>query len=293
MSQADNNVAREFEGKTVEHAIEIACGKLGCDQDELEIKIITRGSSGIFGLGGRNARISVARKSPSPMDQFAPQEAEEQDLPDLSKYGPVASHEPMEAEVEEETRSAEEVKEEEGVEEQPPSPGDREEEHPTEEQLEAGRQILGHLLDKAGIEADIQVLSGDQGPVIDLSGQDISLIIGKDGQTLDALEYLMNRMVRQKLDEPVRLHLDAGGYRDKKEESLRRLAMKMAKKAKQTGRSVALHPMSARDRRLIHITLKEVKGVSTRSVGDGLMKKIVVMPARKKNKGRPQRAKRN
>ena len=117
------------------------------------------------------------------------------------------------------------------------------------------------------------------GPIIDLNGEDSGLLIGRRGQTLQALQYLVNLIVRKELGEDVRVVLDVEGYRQRREASLRDMAAKVASQVVQTGRSITLEPMSAADRRIIHVSLADDAGVSTESAGFGDDRKVTIMPS--------------
>jgi spoIIIJ-associated protein len=114
------------------------------------------------------------------------------------------------------------------------------------------------------------------------------MIIGRRGQTLDALEHLVNRIVlRDEADAGVRIALDVEGYRERRQESLEQLARRLAAKARETGRAVTLNPMSPRDRRIVHLALESDPGVSTASEGEGHYRRLVIAP---RPGGRPGRA---
>ena len=127
------------------------------------------------------------------------------------------------------------------------------------------------------------------GPIIDLAGEDSGLLIGHRGQTLQALQFLVNLIVRQKLGESVRVMLDVEHYRQRRETSLRDMATKVATRVVQSSRSITLEPMSPADRRIVHITLAEHSGVTTESTGDGEDRKVTIMPKRSEE-GRPKPA---
>lgn len=118
------------------------------------------------------------------------------------------------------------------------------------------------------------------GPIIDLTGDDSGLLIGHRGQTLQSLQFLVNLIVRKTYGENVRVVLDVERYRARREASLRDMATKVASRVVQSGRSITLEPMSAADRRIIHISLADHPGVSTESVGVGEDRKVTVIPKR-------------
>jgi spoIIIJ-associated protein len=119
------------------------------------------------------------------------------------------------------------------------------------------------------------------GPIIDLTGEDSGLLIGRRGQTLQALQFIVSLIVRQKFGEDVRVVLDVERYRQRREASLRDMAAKVAARVVQTGRSITLEPMSAADRRIIHLSLANHQGVTTESVGFGEERKVTIIPNRR------------
>jgi spoIIIJ-associated protein len=116
------------------------------------------------------------------------------------------------------------------------------------------------------------------GPIIDLTGEDSGLLIGRRGQTLQALQFVVNMIARKELGESVRVVLDVEHYRQRREESLRDMATKVASRVAQTGRSITLEPMSAADRRMVHVALADYQGVRTESVGLGDDRKVTIFP---------------
>ena len=116
------------------------------------------------------------------------------------------------------------------------------------------------------------------GPIIDLSGEDSGLLIGRRGQTLQSLQFLVNLIVRNKFGEDVRVVLDVEHYRQRRESSLRDMATKVASRVVQSSRSVTLEPMTPADRRIVHTALTEYPGVTTESTGVGDSRKVTIMP---------------
>jgi len=120
------------------------------------------------------------------------------------------------------------------------------------------------------------------GPVIDLTGEDSGLLIGRRGQTLQALQFLVTSIVRTHHSDVSRVVLDVEGYRNRREVALRDMANKVAERVAQTGRSITLEPMSPADRRVIHTSLSSHPSVTTESIGVGENRKVTIMPRRKK-----------
>ena len=145
-------------------------------------------------------------------------------------------------------------------------------------------EVVGRILAAAGVNVSRTLRSAHDpevgGPVIDLSGEDSGLLIGRRGQTLQSLQFLVNLIVRNRIGEgeSVRVSLDVERYRERRESSLKDMATKVAVRVAQSGRSVTLEPMSPADRRIVHTTLSEHAGVTTESSGVGEGRKVTIMP---------------
>ncbi len=142
---------------------------------------------------------------------------------------------------------------------------------------------VGRILEAAGVNVSRTLRAANDpesgGPIIDLAGEDSGLLIGRRGQTLAALQFLVNLIVRKQFDD-VRVVLDVENYRQRRESSLRDMATKVAARVAQTNRSITLEPMPPADRRIIHTTLTDHPGVSTESTGEGEGRKVMIMPKR-------------
>jgi spoIIIJ-associated protein len=123
------------------------------------------------------------------------------------------------------------------------------------------------------------------GPIVDLTGEDSGLLIGRRGQTLQSLQFIVNLIVRKEYGENVRVVLDVEHYRQRREASLRDMATKVAARVAQTGRAITLEPMTAADRRVIHLALSNYPGVITESVGMGEERKVSIIPGHRSGDG--------
>lgn len=143
---------------------------------------------------------------------------------------------------------------------------------------------VNRILDHAGVSVVSTIRSAHDpdvgGPIIDLSGEDSGLLIGRRGQTLQSLQFLVNMITRKQLGDDVRVALDVEHYRQRREASLRDMAGKVAARVAQTGHSITLEPMSAADRRVVHLSLADHNAVSTESVGFGDERKVSIIPKR-------------
>ena len=142
---------------------------------------------------------------------------------------------------------------------------------------------VGRILEAAGVNVSRTLRAANDpesgGPIIDLAGEDSGLLIGRRGQTLQALQFLVNLIVRKQF-EGVRVVLDVENYRQRRESQLRDMAEKVAERVAQTNRSITLEPMPPADRRIIHTSLTDNPGVSTESTGEGEGRKVTIMPTR-------------
>lgn len=136
------------------------------------------------------------------------------------------------------------------------------------------------ILNALGLEPHFETLHSDEGWRFVLDSADSGLVIGRHGQTLDAIEYLLNRIASHGDRSSERVSIDVEGYRERRQESVEIAARQAAAKARQTGRPVTLPPMSPRDRRTVHLALSEERGVTTQSQGEGSFRRVIVAPAR-------------
>ena len=147
------------------------------------------------------------------------------------------------------------------------------------DRLDAARETLEHLLAGMGFEASINARLLEGEARLEITGEELGLLIGRRGETLDALEYLVDRVVNRPPHERIRITLDAEGYRERTAEQLREMALRLAEKAARTGERIPCRPMNARDRRVIHLALRDEAGVETFSEGEGAFRRVVISPA--------------
>jgi spoIIIJ-associated protein len=150
----------------------------------------------------------------------------------------------------------------------------------TSEPEEVARRVLAETLRMLGFTCEISTRPRDDAGsvVLDVSGLDESLVIGRDGQMLDALEHVLNRIAFREAYGAGRIVVDVGDYRKRCQQALEALSHRLAEQARETGRPVAMDPMSARDRRIVHLALADNAGVTTRSDGEGQYRHLVIVP---------------
>ena len=145
--------------------------------------------------------------------------------------------------------------------------------------IDAARLTLEEVLRHLGSRLELEVGGPVDGcwPFL-VKGSDAGIAIGRHGQTLDAIEYLLNRIAAQRSGAPERIELDVEGYRQRRRESLEATARRAASKVKETGMPAALNPMNPRERRIVHLVLNEDRDVSTRSEGEGSFRRVMIVP---------------
>ena len=144
---------------------------------------------------------------------------------------------------------------------------------------EAAKSILQEILDKMGFMAQVYVAENIGDSIsLDVKGDDISLIIGKEGQTIDALQYIVNICANKGKEARLKIIVDAGGYRKKQEKRVERIAKEYADEVMVSGKEIKLPPMNARERRIVHMTIKEIKDVVSQSTGEGINRRVVISP---------------
>ena len=246
----------------MEEAIAAALAELGKSEEEISVEVLERAKSGFLGIGAQPALIRVSYEVP---DEPA---AEKKEAPA-----------PKKAEKKPEAKKAEEKKPEaKKTEEKKPAPK-KEAPAPVDEDAEfaAVRAFISGLMERMGVEAEIEISRRDNGGInVKLSGSGMGAIIGRRGETLDAIQHLTNYVVNRDSDKHMHISVDAENYRAKREESLTKLAEKMAEKAIKYKRSMALEPMNSYERHVIHTALQNYEGVTTSSTGVEPNRRVVV-----------------
>lgn len=148
-----------------------------------------------------------------------------------------------------------------------------------EEKAEEASRFLQGMLDRMGLECTVEREFEGENLKLNINGEELGLVIGRRGQTLDSLQYLVSLVVNKEGDW-LRVVLDAEGYRARREETLRELAARLAKRVKRTGRRAALDPMNAGERRIIHLALQNDEGVHTHSEGEDPYRRVIITPRR-------------
>ena len=247
----------EFEGKNVEKAFQKACEELRISKDKLKYDVISYGASGIFGLVGiKKAKIRVTLPDSVYENKIEDKDVEHSD--ELNKQT---------AEVESST-------------EQMPLDDNAIFSIP-DESVNLGLDVLNRIIDLITSDAEVSFEKKSGRILFNINGGNTAILIGKRGQTLEAMQYLVEKIVNKHSEKRIRIQLDIEGYLEKRKNSLKELASKLAEKAKRTGKTVTIRQMNAHDRRIVHLALKDDGGVRTQSVGDGLLKNLLIFPRKK------------
>ena len=271
--------------KTLDDAITEALIQLGVTSDRLEYEVIEKGSAGFLGIGMKQAVIEAWKKEEEPeitAEDIIKEEfrAERQPEAPKKKEKPArvkeeAKAEPA-AEVKKET-AAEPAAAKEEPEEAAPVKKEVELAKVEDQTIEAVSQFINDTLKAMNMEVKTSASIDEDGALcIDMEGEHMGILIGKRGQTLDALQYLANRVANKHQDGYVRVKLDTENYRARREETLKHLAKNIAHKVKRNRRPVALEPMNPYERRIIHSALQSDPYVTTHSEGEEPYRKVVV-----------------
>jgi len=247
----------EAEGNSIDEAIENALQILGVPRDRAEIEILSNAARGLFGIGGRKARVRAALRAPL-------------DTESLLRPVPPAPQPPAPAEP---VRAAPAATS---------APGEN------DAAAERAADVLREILRRMGVDATVTVRREGEQDLLELCGDASGFLIGRRGQMLDALEYFLNRAVARDGGEG-RLVVDSQNYRARRRQSLEDLARRTAEQAKKKRRPIALNPMSPRDRRIVHMILHGDPALTTKSSGKGYFRKLVIIPA---GEARPARQRR-
>jgi spoIIIJ-associated protein len=140
------------------------------------------------------------------------------------------------------------------------------------------RDLLEEIVDRWGLDVEVTSAVHDDTVTVSLDGADAGMLAADDGRILEALQYLISKMTSRLLNDNVRVLIDAGGHREKRDQAIRARALEAAAEAKDSGRKVRLEPLSPYERRIVHILLKELGGIRTYSIGRGYLKRITIEP---------------
>lgn len=256
---------QEFSGKDINIAIKNACAKLMLSKEELEYDVICEGTSGILGIVGRKeARIRVILP-----------EVNNQDFADMEGIKSIVD-EAFGEETRVEPQRKKAVRKIDSVVKERTEPVEV-----TQASIDLGVKTLKKMADLITDDASVVAETNQNRLTLKAEGGNAGILIGRKGQTLDAMQFLTDKIINRKSDARVRVQVDIEGYMETRKKNLRHLAYKMADKAKKTGHPAKMNQMSVQDRRIVHLALKNDNEVRTQSMGDGYYRTLVIFPLKK------------
>ncbi len=251
---------REFYAPTVDEAVAKAAADLEVPSEDLGFKVLDEGSTGFLGIGARDARIAVQVEGTQPPD--AARESEAPVAPAASE-GPTTSRPGEPAGVE--PTVIDEPHEEEQVE-------------APQELIEEVNDLVSAVLRAMDFKAGVDVYDAGNFIAVDVSPENTALFIGQKGETIDALQYIVNVAVYKERPFVKRVVLDAEGYRQRRVEAIQGMAHRTARRVVREARAVELPPMNSSERRVVHLFLRDNPGVTTKSEGSGDNRRVTVSP---------------
>ncbi|MCL4303931.1 MAG: protein jag [Anaerolineae bacterium] len=260
---SNQNESLDVSAKTIDEAIEQGLAQLGLTREQVDVEIVKEGKRGVFGIGSEEAQVRLTRKRTTPAEAAPTTEiAEAEGIPAVETR---ATSKPVEPAL--------------------PAPSEVEPTQPTE-MGEIAAQFLTQLLKLMGIKAKVSyrlgtdlVEPGEAPPlVLDITGGDLGILIGRRSETLQALQDMVRLMVSKELSAWQPIVVDVESYRVRRRQSLRQMAEKMAERVVATRKKIVLEAMPAHERRIIHITLRDHPLVTTKSVGSDDNRKVTIIP---------------
>lgn len=232
-------------GKTIEDAIQSALTQLNTSREKVTYRVLEVPRKGFLGIGVKEAKVEVTMS-----EELIPEKTEKEESISKPEMDPVVEVTAME---EKNHRVLNE-----------------------QEVVEEAKQFLLNVLETMGLNAGVERLSRDGNILFNIYGEGMGLIIGRRGQTLDSLQYLVNTVANRYSEKRVRIILDAENYRSKRKDTLEQLAERIASQVKRSGKPVRLEPMNPAERKIIHTYLQGRKGISTFSEGSEPYRRIVI-----------------
>jgi spoIIIJ-associated protein len=259
---------REFYATTVDEAVGKAAEELGLPADEISYTVLDEGNTGFLGIGARDARILVTTTVSTPEAAID----DDEPLATVPDHASADSpdEEPPDIGASSDTSSLAEVFGDSSGSEQSEAP---------QELLDEVRDLVTRILEAMGFDAGVEVYDAGGFIAVDVASEDTALFIGQKGETIDALQYLVNVAAFKERDFFKRIVLDAEGYRQRRVEAIQGMAHRTARKALRERRTVEMPPMNSSERRVVHLYLSENPNVTTESEGTGDGRRVMVSPS--------------
>ncbi len=251
------NSSTEKSAKSKNEAIELALAELGVSREDAEIEILDEGSRGFLGIGSRDARVRVTVKG-----------AQETEIEDYNEPVEPAAKNEIKKEVRRETKR------------------EPKRNKPTRESLGSpdadAKKFLDDMFAAMGLDVKVDASFDGDTVTVNLAGDNMGIVIGKRGDTLDSIQYLTSLVVNQRNEEYIKVSIDTENYREKRTDALLALSNRLAAKVARTGKKFTLEPMNPYERRVIHSNLQNHPDVTTFSVGQEPYRKVVIAPKNSK-----------
>ena len=274
----------EATGKTIEDAVRSGLVQLGLTRDEVTVEVLSEPKSGFLGIGSKPAVVRVTAKEEAEHvlqrqqeDVRKAEEAEKQaaDAAGIAEAEPPCPEEPVSAPAESEIdHPADGAKD--SVAASPADEADQKEDFTAEEAAAKAREFLQEVLKNMGMQVVIEKMIKPDKIILHLHGKNLGILIGKHGQTLDALQYLTNLTTNQGKETRHFIMLDVENYRHRREETLKQLALRLSGRVKKKGDRVVLEPMNGYERKIIHVALQDADHVRTESEGQDPYRHVVI-----------------
>ena len=247
----------EKRAKSVDEAIDAALNELGITREEAEIEVVQEASKGFLGLGSKEAIVKVSVKGAAQAEAEPAVEISAESAPEVNTADP-------------EQKPVNRV-------------------YNSDKPEENAKNFINDILSAMGLEVEITADFDGETVNINLEGENMGIVIGKRGDTLDSLQYLTSLVVNQKSEDYIKVSIDTENYRAKRSEALIKLSERLAQKVAKTGKKFALEPMNPYERRIIHSNLQDNEDVTTFSVGQEPYRKVVIAPKNPRPYGRRSR----
>ena len=246
-----NALSTEKKAKSIDEAVELALTELGIEKENAEIEIVQEPAKGFLGIGAKDAIVKVtAKKAEKPAKAEKKQKAEKPAKVEKTDDAPL---------------KPKKVKTSGGV-------------YNSDSPAENAKNFIKDVLNAMGIEVEVTAELKEDIVEVNLEGDNMGVVIGKRGDTLDSLQYLTSLVVNQKSEDYIKVSIDTENYREKREEVLCALATRLAAKVARTGKKFSLEPMNPYERRIIHSNLQDNEDVTTFSIGQEPYRKVVIAP---------------
>jgi len=292
----------EAQGKTIDEAISNALTQLHVSREQVSVEILDGGSRGFFGLMGTKpavVKVTVTQEKPLSEPKSAPQPAPEivvapPRAPRSTEARKVAVSEPLQAPVEKEIQAPVTKEPAKPAAKAPRVPIAKEPETPIVYNEEEVQQIIARakdalqsILKTLDVQYTVEVGRHDDQILMSVQSENENFLIGKRGTTLDAIQYLVNRIANKQAEQKIQVVLDtSSNYRVNRQQRLQKLATRLSRRVKTTGKPIIVAPMNPHDRRIIHLTLQDDPSIKTMSRGTGFMRRIVISTNKNPNRNR-------